>query len=280
MSDEKDEFRETWAIANQKGGVGKTTTTLALGELLATQGQRTLLIDIDPHASLSGYLGYTPERVELSSYNLFLTEEGGRNVDPRAPIVSTAVERLDLIPAATALAALDRQSGRIKGLGVALKKAVGVLSADYTRILIDCPPVLGILLINALAACDRLIIPVQTETLALRGLKHMLRTHEMVSNARTKPLPYVIVPTMYDPRLRVSLDCLTQLRRDHREQVWFGYIPSDPKLREASRAGVPPIRHDPNGRAALAYRALLGVLERNEQMNAADFPLTVAGTER
>ncbi len=251
---------QVWAIANQKGGVGKTTTTVALAGLLAGEGFRTLMIDIDPHASLSGYFGHDPDQLESSSYNLFLSEGERRIIDARAPIRQTTIKRLDLVPAVTALAGLDRQSGRIKGMGVALKKAMLQLNELYDYVLIDCPPVLGILLINAMAACDRLIIPVQTDFLALKGLRLMLRTREMVMRARTAPLPYVIVPTLYDPRLRASLDCLSQLRREYNENLWFGYIPLDQRLREASAAGLPPSNFDSNARAVAAYSALLSLL--------------------
>lgn len=228
---------EVWAIANQKGGVGKTTNTVALGGLLASAGHRALMTDIDPHASLSGYFGHDPAQIERSSYDLFVPPDERRGVDAQAPIVATPTGGLDLIPAVTAL---DRHSGRIKGLGVALKRAITQLVDDYDYVLIDCPPVLGILVINALAACDRLILPVQTDFLTLNGLTQMLRTREMVLRARTAPLPYLIVPTLYDPRLRPSLDCLSQLRCDFQEHLWFGYLPLDPRRREASRAGLKP----------------------------------------
>lgn len=132
-----------WTIANQKGGVGKTTTTVALGGLSAAWGFRTLMIDIDPHGSLSSYFRLDPDKLESSSYSLFEAVADNRTLDPRSLVLSTATEGLDLIPAAVALATLDRQSGRRAGLGLVLQRAVDQLRDHYDYILIDCPPVVG-----------------------------------------------------------------------------------------------------------------------------------------
>ncbi|WPL19064.1 Sporulation initiation inhibitor protein soj [Thiorhodovibrio winogradskyi] len=254
---------EIWTIANLKGGVGKTTTAVSLGGLLAAWGFRTLLIDIDAHASLSAYFGYDPDELEFSSYDLFLATAERRTIDIRQLIFSTDNQRLDLIPATTALAGLDRQSGRLDGLGLVLKRALPPLAAKYDYILIDCPPVLGILLINALAVCDKLVIPVQTEFLAMKGLERMLRTMNMVLRVRQRPLAYTIVPTYFDPRTRASIESLAQLRRDYAEHLWHGYVPVDTRLRDASRAGVPPAFYDPRSRAVTAYTDLLETLRRD-----------------
>lgn len=252
---------KVWAVANQKGGVGKTTTTVTLGGLLAAWGFRALMIDIDPHGSLTSYFGHDPDTLDSSSYDLFLAVGERRALDTRSLIRHTDTEGLDLIPATVALASLDRQSGRLDGLGLALKKAVEQVQGDYDYVLIDCPPVLGILLINALAACQHLVIPVQTEFLAMKGLERMLTTLNMVMRARTEPLDYTIVPTYYDPRTRASIDSLAQLRRDYDQHLWSGYVPIDTKLRDASRAGVPPPLYDPRSRAVMAYTELLETLQ-------------------
>lgn len=254
---------EIWTVANLKGGVGKTTTTVSLGGLLAAWGFRTLMLDIDAHASLSAYFGHDPDQLERSTYDLFQATAERRNLDIRQVIVSTDNPRLDLIPATTALAGLDRQSGRLDGLGLVLKRYLPPLENRYDYILIDCPPVLGILLINALAVCDKLVIPVQTEFLALKGLERMLRTMNMVLRVRQNPLKYTIVPTYFDPRTRASIESLAQLRRDHSEHLWHGYVPVDTRLRDASRAGVPPAFYDPRSRAVTAYTDLLETLRRD-----------------
>ena len=137
----------------------KTTTAVALGGLLAAWGFRTLIIDIDPHGSLTSYFGFDPDAVEHSSYSLFEAVADHQPLDPASLVIPTGTEGLSLIPGAVALATLDRQSGRLEGLGLVLKRAVDRLRVDYDYVLIDCPPILGVLLINALAACERLIIP-------------------------------------------------------------------------------------------------------------------------
>jgi len=266
---------KVWAIANQKGGVGKTTTTVTLGGLLAAWGFRALMIDIDPHGSLTSYFGQDPDTLEHSSYDLFLAVGERRHLDVRSIIMPTGTEGLDMIPATVALASLDRQSGRLDGLGLALKKCIEQVRGDYDYVLIDCPPVLGILLINALAACQHLIIPVQTEFLAMKGLERMLNTVKMVTRARAEPLDYTIVPTYYDQRTRASVDTLDQMRRDHDHHLWSSYIPIDTKLRDASRAGVTPAIYDPRSRAVRAYTDLLELLQHGPVVTTK--PAEVAG---
>lgn len=246
-----------WAIANQKGGVGKTTTTVSLAGLLAAWGFRTLMIDVDPHGSLTSYFRLDPDDIEGSSYSLFEAAADQRDLDPHSLLRDTGAEGLQLIPASIALATLDRQSGRLDGLGLVLQKAVCDLQADFDYVLIDCPPVLGVLLINAIAACECLIAPVQTEFLAIKGLERLEHTLAMVTKARPTPLDVVVVPTFYDQRTRASRDSLALLRRDYAKQLWDDLIPIDTRFREASRAGMPPALFDPRARGVQAYARLL-----------------------
>lgn len=246
-----------WTVANQKGGVGKTTTSVSLGGLLAQWGLRTLLIDIDPHASLTSYFRYDPDVLEESVYSLFKGVAERRDVDPAGLIYPTGTEGLDLMPAEMALATLDRQAGRLDGMGLVLKQALQRLDGRYDHVILDCPPILGILMINAMAACEQLIIPVQTEFLALKGLERMLHTLEMVTRSRRVPLPYIIVPTLFDRRTRASIDTLRVLRESYPERLWQGLIPIDTQFREASKAGIPPARFAPQSRGVQAYNQLL-----------------------
>lgn len=256
---------KVWTIANQKGGVGKTTTTVGLGGLLAAWGLRTVMIDVDPHGSLTSYFRYDPDSLEESSYDLFRAVAEKKAPDPLSLIYQTGTEGLDMIPASVALATLDRQSGRLEGMGLVLKRSVAILEDHYECVLIDCPPVLGVLLINALAACNRLIVPVQTEFLAIKGLERMQHTLAMVSRSRTTPLPFTVVPTFFDRRTRASADSLAVLQRNHGEHLWSGQIPIDTRLREASRAGLPPSMFDPRSRAVAAYTDLLEYLMSDDQ---------------
>ena len=231
-----------WAISNQKGGVGKTTTTVALGSLLAASGKRTLLIDMDPHASLSGYVGIEGN-AHGSVYDLFGIGENPLPV--RTLVHATRWDRLSVLPASAAMITLDRQLGTRPGMGVILTHALAELASDFDHALLDCPPTLGVLMVNALAASDRLLVPTQTEALALAGLERMLRT---------------IVPTLYDARTHASRACLSQLREQYGEAVSEAVIPTDTQIREASAAGVPLASWPAARRGGSAYRQLLDEL--------------------
>ncbi len=259
---------KVWTVANQKGGVGKTTTAVSVGGLLSAWGFRTLLVDIDPQGSLTSYFRYNPEDLEYSTYSLFQAVAEKREVDPVLLLKDTSEEGLKILPATIALATLDRQAGRLEGMGLVLKKALEAMSDRFDYVLIDCPPMLGVLMVNALAACERLIIPVQTEFLALKGLDRMLHTLDMVLKARTEMLSYLIVPTMFDRRTRASIDSLKVLREQYSQYLWDGVIPVDTKFREASRTGLPPPIYDPRARGVLAYASLLETLQGREKQVA------------
>ncbi len=245
-----------WAIANQKGGVGKTTTAVSLAGHLVTQGSRVLLVDMDPQGSMTSYFGYDPDDMPNSIYSLFqLSDFSFQNVSP--VIIDTKVEHLKLLPASTALATLDRQLGTKEGKGLVLKKSLVALEDHFDYVLIDCLPMLGILMVNALAACDRLLVPVQTEFLALKGLERMMNTLDMITKSRKSALQSVIIPTMFDRRTRASTDSLRALREQYGEKVWSSVIPVDTQFREASRQGLPISLMNKSTRGTKAYAALL-----------------------
>ncbi len=247
---------KVWAVANQKGGVGKTTTAVTLAGVFASRGYRTLLIDLDPHGSLTAYFGMDPDRVEQSVYRLF----SDTMVDPERLISDTRFENLFLLPASTAMATLDRQLGAQTGKGLVIVNALNKLAEHFDHVLIDCAPSLGILLVNALAACSHLIIPVQTEFLALKGLERMLHTLSMVQRSARRELPYTIVPTMFDRRTRAGTLSLDQLRESHSARLWSSVIPVDTQFREASRAGIPLSLRSATDRGSVAYTELADFL--------------------
>ena len=256
---------KVWTIANQKGGVGKTTTAVSLGGLLASWGFNTLLVDVDPHGSLTSYFRYDPDAVEESTFSLFKAVADKRPIDPASLVCDTGTDGLHLMPASMALATLDRQAGKLEGMGLIMKNALDQLSDKYDYVLIDCPPMLGVLMVNALAACERLIIPVQTEFLALKGLERMLNTLKMVLRARKTELSYTIVPTFFDKRTRASKDSLQTLRTTWPNNLWGEVIPVDTQFREASRAGIPPALYDPNTHGVVAYSRLLEALQQADR---------------
>lgn len=246
---------ETWVVANQKGGVGKTTTTLTLGALLASRGKKVLLIDLDPHGSLTSYLKYDPDSVEGSMYEVFMSS-GSINEYCN----ETNIHGVYFLPASPALATLDRQFGFQQGAGIALKQALSQLELEFDYVLIDCPPTLGILMINALAAADFLIIPVQTEYLALKGLERMKHTLAMIARARNDSIPVLIVPSLYDRRTRASRDTLEKLYEGYSDELWDLVIPIDTQLRDASKMGLPLSLINPHARGVKAFEALLNTI--------------------
>ncbi len=253
-----------WAVANQKGGVGKTTTVVSLAGQLAKQGQPTLILDMDPHGSLTTYFGHDPDTLNNSIYTLFQKMEESPNAAIFNTLKKTSCENLYLLPASTAMATLDRQLGTQGGKGLVIKKTLAILGDRFPNILIDCPPMLGVLMINALAACDQLLIPVQTEFLALKGLERMLHTLGMINHARKQGLPYLIIPTMFDRRTNASIQSLQMLKDKHSDSVWDGVIPVDTHFRDASKAGIPlPIMNE-SSRGSIAYATLLEHLTHPE----------------
>ncbi len=250
-----------WSVSNQKGGVGKTTTVVTLGGLLSSWGFRVLLVDLDPHGSLTSYFRMNPDEVEAGVYNLFLdASEKKKNVDPAVYIAKTSFDGIDVLPASTAIATLDRQVAAIGGMGLVVATALNKLADQYDYVIIDSPPMLGVLMINALAACDQLLIPVLAEFLALKGLDRMVHTIKMVFHSRKTPPKYTIVPTMFDKRTKAARDSLAALHQQYPENAWQSVIPVDTKVRDASQAGVPLPLFDKSARAAEAYTELLELL--------------------
>ncbi|WP_290652618.1 ParA family protein [Idiomarina sp.] len=258
-----------WTVANQKGGVGKTTTTVALAGLLAERGQRVLCIDTDPHASLTYYLGFDSEELPASAYDVFVAGKNITREQIQQTILPSEVDNLHVMPATMALATLDRKLGNQGGMGLVLKRALALVAQDYDYVLIDVPPVLGVLMVNALASCHRVLIPVQTEFLALKGLDRMMRTLTLIQKSRGHGYSYTIIPTLYDKRTRASLDTYKKLVERYGKSVWSGMIPIDTKFRDASNQQLPPSVYAPKSRGVLAYQSLLTHLQQLAQQDTA-----------
>ncbi|WP_454255333.1 ParA family protein [Pseudomonas sp. Marseille-Q8238] len=248
---------KVWAVANQKGGVGKTTTSVALAGLLADAGKRVVVVDLDPHGSMTSYFGHDPDSLEESCFDLFLHQGNVPQGLPARLLLPSSHEQISLLPSSTALATLERQSPGQSGLGLVIAKSLAQLWGDFDHAIIDCPPLLGVLMVNGLAASQQLVIPVQTEFLAVKGLERMVSTLAMINRSRKQALPYAIVPTLFDRRTQASMNTLRTLRSAYPEHLWQAYVPVDTRLRDASRAGVVPSQFDRNSRGVIAYRALL-----------------------
>ena len=241
----------SFAVTNLKGGVGKTTTTLALGGLLQARGFKVLLLDLDPQASLTSAVGLSAESSLPGVHSVFAGQAELGNC------ISHTMG-LDVVGTAAALARAERMPERPDGLGGVLSAALKTIAHRYHYVLIDCPPSLGVLLINALAAADRLIVPVQCSHLALIGIERMDATLKMIARSRNgRAPPRIIVPTMVDLRTRAAHAALARLRAQWPTELWRSLVPEDTSLRDAARFGRLPHQHAPRSRAMLAYAQLL-----------------------
>jgi chromosome partitioning protein len=250
---------KVWTVANQKGGVGKTTSVAALGGILAARGHRVLLLDCDPHASLTSYFGFDSEKLSHSLFDWFAQEPTSRK-QALNTILTLKNDKVHLMPASLSLATLDKKFSSREGMGLIVSKVLKLLKDDYDYVLIDCPPILGILMINALAACQFLLIPVQTEYLAIKGLERMMETLNMVIKAQHHTIGYKIVPTMFDRRTRASIKALRNMRDEFGGHLWDRVIPVDTKFRDASRLHRTPSNLFPDTHGVEAYEKLADTL--------------------
>jgi len=254
-----------WTIAAQKGGVGKTTTTINLAGALLREGARVLLVDLDPHGSLSNHCGFDPDTVEPNVYEVFAAAARDETLDLGEVIHRPRIADLSIAPASAALVTLERRFGLRTGLGLALSRSLATVSSRYDYCLVDCPPTLGLLVLNALVCCEQLIAPVQTEFLAEQSLDRLLHTLGMIERSRGAPLPYLVVPTMFDRRTRAANETLAAIRARRDILQWNEYIPVDTQFRDASRLGEPLTLRQPYARGSIAYQHLLAALRDEEQ---------------
>jgi len=240
------------AVVNQKGGVGKTTTAINLGAALAELGHLTLLIDLDPQANSTSGLGLDPTRARLNVYHLLTGEASAEQV-----ILATGTPGLKLIPSHIDLAGAEIELAAAAERETLLRKALLTAPAEFECILVDCPPSLGLLTLNALTAATAMLIPTQCEYFALEGLRHLLYTHQLVRSRFNPDLAVAgIVMTQFDARTTLSWDVLESVRRTHPQEILQTLIPRNVRISEAPSYGKSVIEYDPTSRGAAAYRAL------------------------
>jgi len=240
-----------YALANQKGGVGKTTTAVSLGAYLANRGKRVLLVDLDPQANATSSLGIDKNELERSIYDVLIS-----SVPVDTVLVVTSQRGLDLLPSAPALAGADVELVEIPGRESRLAKALAAVSSRYDFIIIDTPPSLGLLTVNALVASDGVVIPVQCEYLPLEGLAQLVQTIELVHRKLNPQLRIRgVLMTMYDPRTRIAREVVQDVRRQFPRDTFRTIIPRSVRLSEAPSYGEPIGTYAPDSAGAQAYDA-------------------------
>ncbi len=240
------------AIANQKGGVGKTTSTVNLGASLATLGKKVLLIDIDPQGNATSGVGVNKGDLNECVYNILVEESQVEEV-----CVPTDVPNLDIIPATIQLAGAEIELVPATKRESKLKLALSDVKKSYDYILIDCPPSLGLLTLNALTAADSVIIPVQCEFYALEGLSQLLNTIRLVQkHLNTELMIEGVLLTMLDARTNLGLQVIEEVKMYFQDKVYKSIIPRNVRLGEAPSHGQPITVYDPNSRGAIEYMKL------------------------
>ena len=248
----------TIAVANQKGGVGKSTTAVNAGAWLALEGAKVLIVDLDPQANATTGLGIDPRRVAGTSYQILV--EG---MAPEDAIEATEVRNLFCIPSGIDLAGAEIELVPAFSRETKLKRAVDALGSEFDYIFVDCPPSLGLLTVNALVACRELLVPIQCEYYALEGLGQLLRNVKLIRESLNPELRLAgIVLTMYDSRTRLAEQVAQEVRSHFPGQVLEPIVPRSVRLSEAPSFGKPIALYDPRSKGAIAYRGIAESIAR------------------
>lgn len=248
------------SVVNQKGGVGKTTTAVNLAAALGLQKQSVLMVDIDPQGNCTSGFGIEKQSLEDSSYEVLIDREPARNA-----ILTTEFKNVDILPASMDLAGAELELVDIPGRQARLKEALADVRDDYDYILLDCPPSLGLITLNALTASDSFLVPIQCEYYALEGLSQLLNTVKTIKRLYNPSIDLEgVVLTMFDPRLNLTQQVVAEVKKYFPNKVFDTAIPRNVRLSEAPSFGMPVLYYDRGSKGSMAYIALAReLIEKN-----------------
>ena len=238
-------------IANNKGGTGKTTTAVNLGTALAASGRKVLLVDLDPQGSATVSFGFEKSKLLYTIYDVMAQSRKLENV-----MLDTKVENLSLVPSNLDLAGAEVELSTVRGREFILRESLGSLKQKFDVILLDCPPNIGILTVNAIVACDLLMVPVQAEYYSMDGFPTLLQFIRMVKNRAKTDFDFIVLLTMYDGRMGLSKRVQGELREKFGDHVLKNVIPRSIRMAEAPSHGQPGVIFSPKNKASQEYQKL------------------------